>query len=99
MAYTVKARFFDLLDNSFLYEVGDSFPRKGYEPSKERLESLLSSNNTEHKPFIEVSGNGDSLDGLKVDELKAKAAELGIELQATLKKLKLSNCCKRTFRK
>ncbi|WEQ79935.1 HeH/LEM domain-containing protein [Streptococcus dysgalactiae subsp. equisimilis] len=89
MAYTVKARFFDLLDNSFLYEVGDSFPRKGYEPSKERLESLLSSNNTEHKPFIEVSGNGNSLDGLKVDELKAKAAELGIELQSNAKKAEI----------
>ncbi|HGI4249525.1 TPA: hypothetical protein ACJSRE_001003 [Streptococcus agalactiae] len=43
MAYTVKARFFDLMDNGFIYEVGDIFPRKGYEPSKERLESLLSS--------------------------------------------------------
>lgn len=89
MAYTVKARFFDLLDNSFLYEVGDSFPRKGYEPSKERLESLLSSNNTEHKPFIEVSGNGNGLDGLKVDELKAKAEELGIELPSNAKKAEI----------
>ncbi|MGG6836004.1 UNVERIFIED_CONTAM: Rho termination factor N-terminal domain-containing protein [Streptococcus canis] len=89
MAYTVKARFFDLLDNSFLYEVGDSFPRKGYEPSKERLESLLSSNNTEHKPFIEASDNDDSLDGLKVDELKAKAAELGIELPGSAKKAEI----------
>ncbi|BAH82121.1 HeH/LEM domain-containing protein [Streptococcus dysgalactiae] len=89
MAYTVKARFFDLLDNSFLYEVGDSFPRKGYEPSKERLESLLSSNNTEHKPFIEVSDNGNSLDGLKVDELKAKAEELGIELPSNAKKAEI----------
>ncbi|QBX14643.1 transcriptional terminator [Streptococcus phage Javan149] len=89
MAYTVKARFFDLLDNSFLYEVGDSFPRKGYEPSKERLESLLSSNNTEHKPFIELSDDGNSLDGLKVDELKAKAAELGIELPSNAKKAEI----------
>lgn len=89
MAYTVKARFFDLLDNSFLYEVGDSFPRKGYEPSKERLESLLSSNNTEHKPFIGVSANGNSLDGLKVDELKAKAEELGIELPSNAKKAEI----------
>ncbi|SUN47776.1 phage protein [Streptococcus dysgalactiae subsp. dysgalactiae] len=89
MAYTVKARFFDLLDNSFLYEVGDSFPRKGYEPNKERLESLLSSNNTEHKPFIEASDNGNSLDGLKVDELKAKAEELGIELPSNAKKAEI----------
>lgn len=89
MAYTVKARFFDLLDNSFLYEVGDSFPRKGYEPSKERLESLLSSNNTEHKPFIEASDNGNGLDGLKVDELKAKAEELGIELPSNVKKAEI----------
>lgn len=89
MSYTVKARFFDLLDNSFLYEVGDSFPRKGYEPSKERLESLLSSNNAEHKPFIEVSGNGNSLDGLKVDELKAKAEELGIEIPSNAKKAEI----------
>lgn len=89
MAYTVKARFFDLLDNSFLYEVGDSFPRKGYEPSKERLESLLSSNNTEHKPFIELSDDGNSLDGLKVDELKAKAEELGIELPSNAKKAEI----------
>ncbi|SQF13982.1 phage protein [Streptococcus pyogenes] len=89
MAYRVKARFFDLLDNSFLYEVDDSFPRKGYKPSKERLESLLSSNNTEHKPFIELSDDGNSLDGLKVDELKAKAEELGIELPSNAKKAEI----------
>ncbi|HEN2689228.1 TPA: Rho termination factor N-terminal domain-containing protein [Streptococcus agalactiae] len=83
MAYTVKARFFDLLDNSFLYEVGDIFPRKGYEPSKERLESLLSSNNAYHKPFISAS---ESLHDMKVTELKEKAKDLGIELPAKANK-------------
>ncbi|HEM9602853.1 TPA: Rho termination factor N-terminal domain-containing protein [Streptococcus agalactiae] len=83
MAYTVKTRFFDLLDNSFLYEVGDIFPRKGYEPSRERLESLLSSNNAYHKTFISASEN---LRDMKVTELKEKAKGLGIELPAKANK-------------
>ncbi|AIF86127.1 TPA: Rho termination factor N-terminal domain-containing protein [Streptococcus agalactiae] len=83
MAYTVKARFFDLMDNGFIYEVGDIFPRKGYEPSKERLESLLSSNNAYHKPFISAS---ESLHDMKVTELKEKAKDLGIELPAKANK-------------
>ncbi|HES0693159.1 TPA: Rho termination factor N-terminal domain-containing protein [Streptococcus pyogenes] len=36
-----------------------------------------------------MSGNGNSLDGLKVDELKAKAAELGIELPSNAKKAEI----------
>ncbi|HFI0151090.1 TPA: hypothetical protein ACGO3A_001983 [Streptococcus suis] len=51
--YKFKTRFFDQLDNHFLYEVGDVFPRAGYEPSKERIASLLSSNNPHLTAFIE----------------------------------------------
>lgn len=83
MSYKVEERFFDLLDNSFVYEVGDVFPRKGYEPTKERLESLLSSNNAYHKPFISAT---ESLHDMKVAELKEKAKDLGIELPAKVNK-------------
>ncbi|QBX27352.1 Rho termination factor N-terminal domain-containing protein [Streptococcus parauberis] len=83
MSYKVEERFFDLLDNSFVYEVGDVFPRKGYEPTKERLDSLLSSNNAYRKPFISVS---ESLHDMKVAELKEKAKDLGIELPAKVNK-------------
>lgn len=42
MAYKVVSKFKDLKDDLFLYEEGDTFPRKGKRPTKERKEELES---------------------------------------------------------
>lgn len=37
MKYIVIKRWHDLQDNNFQYEVGDSYPREGLEPSENRI--------------------------------------------------------------
>ena len=53
MAYIAIERFKDLNDNSYLYEKGDKFPRKGKRVSKARLAELLGSDNKRGRPVIE----------------------------------------------
>ena len=50
--YRVIKRFYDLTDNNHLYEVGDSYPRDGLSPSPERVQSLVTDENRQHKPLI-----------------------------------------------
>lgn len=52
MAYKVVNSFFDKEDKNRLYEVGQSYPRTGLKPSKERIEFLSSDKNDEKKVFI-----------------------------------------------
>ncbi|WP_419955934.1 hypothetical protein ACN6MT_11335 [Neobacillus niacini] len=57
MAYKVVNSFFDKEDGNRLYEVGQSYPRTGVKPSKERIELLSNDENKEKTIFIkEVSG-------------------------------------------
>ena len=50
--YTVIVEFADLQDGKHLYHGGDTFPRDGYMPDKDRIAELLGSNNLMHKPLI-----------------------------------------------
>lgn len=43
--YEVVYRFADLKDGSHVYEVGDQYPREGYEPASERIEELSGTQN------------------------------------------------------
>ena len=52
--YKVIKFFTDLQDNSFPYEVGDTFPRKGLEVTEERFAELAGSNNLQKQPLIEA---------------------------------------------
>lgn len=52
MAYKVVTSFFDKEDKNRLYEVGQSYPRTGFKPSKERIELLSSNKNSEKQVFI-----------------------------------------------
>lgn len=66
MKYIVIKRWHDLQDNNFQYEVGDSYPREGLEPSRERILELSSSNNIPGIPLIKPMNIPDSEDsGLK----------------------------------
>ena len=43
--YTVLVRFADLQDNDYVYNVGDTYPRKGLEPTADRINELASDRN------------------------------------------------------
>ena len=44
MFKVIKA-FSDGQDNMYVYNIGDDYPRKGYKPTKERVEGLLGTGN------------------------------------------------------
>ncbi len=41
----IYERFKDLEDNEYIYEKGDTYPREGLEPSKERIKELSTKKN------------------------------------------------------
>ena len=51
--YKVIYKFKDLQDDNHVYEVGDTFPREGYEPTLARMRELASDKNAIGKPLIE----------------------------------------------
>ena len=51
--YKVVVRFADLRDNNYIYEVGDDYPKKGSEPTLERIRELASDKNKIGVPLIE----------------------------------------------
>jgi hypothetical protein len=54
MAYRVVKHFSDLQDHGYKYAEGDIYPRKGYEPSAERIEMLSTANNRQRTVLIEA---------------------------------------------
>lgn len=52
--YKVIRAFTDLQDSRYGYKVNDVYPRKGYEPSAERIAELSSGNNLQGKPLIQL---------------------------------------------
>ena len=64
MCYKVIDYFEDLQDNSFAYNVGDEYPRKGLEVTDKRIKELATTQNRQKKPLIK-----------KVEEKKPKKAD------------------------
>lgn len=54
MAYIVVKHFTDLQDHGYKYAEGDTYPRKGYEPSDERIEMLSTASNRQRTVLIEA---------------------------------------------
>ena len=52
--FIVINAFLDLQDAEHLYEVGDAYPREGIEPSEERINELLGSDNLQGQPMIKA---------------------------------------------
>lgn len=50
--YNVICRFADLQDESHVYEVGDTYPRDGYEPTLKRIRELSGKKNKIGQPLI-----------------------------------------------
>lgn len=52
--YKVVKLFADLQDNNYVYNPGDTFPRKGKEVNAERLAELAGDKNRQGQPLIEL---------------------------------------------
>src|SRR3712207_1122495 len=50
--YVVVEQFIDGEDDRITYPVNAVYPREGYEPTKERINTLASSNNAKGTPLI-----------------------------------------------
>lgn len=50
--YRVIEAFEDAEDSRHPYEVGDAYPRKGHEPSEERVKALSGRGNVRKRPLI-----------------------------------------------
>lgn len=51
--YKVVKFFTDLQDNNYKYEVGDIYPREGFEVLPSRIKELSGKNNLQGTPLIE----------------------------------------------
>lgn len=51
--YKVIKHFFDLQDNDYKYDVGDTYPRKGLNVLQSRINELASNKNLQKTPLIE----------------------------------------------
>ncbi|WP_194747586.1 Rho termination factor N-terminal domain-containing protein [Staphylococcus chromogenes] len=85
MLSRVIEKFEDLEDDNHFYDEGDIYPRVGYIPSDERVNTLSSTNN---KRDLQVISHI-NLDSLKVDELKELAKKRNVEGYSDMKKAEL----------
>ena len=51
--FKVISEFADLQDCNHIYSKGDEYPRKGYSPSADRVDSLLTGKNLLQRPLIQ----------------------------------------------
>lgn len=67
--YRAIEKFADLEDDKYIYDIGMIYPRKGYDPSEERVKELSGSENTVGKPVIEFFADPEPV---KQEESKPK---------------------------
>lgn len=100
MVYIVTRNIIDTKDNNRFYEEGDTFPRKGFEVSQDRLKELVGKGVLSAKgektpapaPTEEVAPAEETekpLEKLKVAELKELLDKAGVEYEADAKKADL----------
>ena len=100
MAYIVTCNIIDTKDNNRFYETGDTFPREGFEVSKDRLAELIGKGVLSVKgeetpapaPTEEVAPVEETekpVEKLKVAELKELLDNAGVEYEADAKKADL----------
>lgn len=103
MAYIVTKNIIDTKDNNRFYEEGDTFPREGFDVSKDRLAELIGKGvlsvkgeetpapapTEEVAPVEEVEEAEKPVEKLKVAELKELLDKAGVEYEADAKKADL----------
>lgn len=50
--YIVLKKFADLQDRNYIYDIGDEYPRKGYQPDEKRIAELAGNKNRQWTPLI-----------------------------------------------
>lgn len=80
MKYVVIKYFTDLQDGNRPYEVGDTYPREGLEPSLERCAELSGSDNKQGTPLIK------SVSERKITASETKAEPAAAKPKTTRKK-------------
>ena len=86
MTYKTTKAVRDTQDNGFFYYAWATYPRKGLEVSKERLETLVKNG------YIVAVDEGETKDQkaeLTTKEIKIKLDELGIEYKSSASKAEL----------
>lgn len=78
--YKAIEYFVDLQDNSYKYQPGDIFPRKGLEVSKERLAELSTANNRRGRAMIELVND---MPKPIIDTPKPVAAKESVDVKET----------------
>lgn len=63
--YIVLKKFADLKDNNYIYEIGDEYPRKGYQPDDKRIAELSGTQNKQWTPLIAVKADEPKRKGRK----------------------------------
>lgn len=104
--YKVIKTFHDLQDSKktksgevyYEYKVGDTYPRKGLEPSKDRIAELAGKNNKQGTPLIKLVED-ETPDGNKQDDEapagKSPAEEAPAETESTAKKTSKKTAAKK----
>lgn len=77
MMYEVIVAFTDLTDGNHKYNIGDTYPRTGYEPTENRCEKLLSDKNRQGHPLIKTvqKAVADVVEDIPETPVKAKAED------------------------
>ena len=86
MTYKTTKAVRDTQDNDFYYYAGATYPRKGLEVSKERLETLVKNG---YIVAVDKEATKDHKAELTSKEIKAKLDELGIEYKSSASKAEL----------
>lgn len=60
--YKVVVSFTDTIDNDYVYWIGQSYPRQGYDPPRKRIDYLLGNKNNFKIPVIELIPQEDASD-------------------------------------
>lgn len=103
MAYIVTKNIIDTKDNNRFYETGDTFPREGFEVSKDRIAELIGKGvlgvkgeetpetpeTPSQAPNEEAGETEKPVEKLKVAELKELLDGAGVEYEADAKKADL----------
>lgn len=101
MAYIVTKNIIDTKDNNRFYEAGDTFPREGFEVSKDRIAELIGKGvlsvkgeetpaQTPTEEEAPAEGTEEKpVEKLKVAELKELLDGAGVEYEADAKKADL----------
>lgn len=105
--YVVLTLFDDLDDKEKVlgiesyhrYNVGDEYPREGYTPTAERIESLLTSNNARKMPLIGIPVDEETQKRLEAKENAVKAEQETEKTSASARKKTTAVAKKKTARR